>query len=69
MSRCLDDVDDEVRDRAALYIRSMREEPLAKVYLKEGMLNKTDVSYLSVSHYFQNPFHLSRHSNPNSSPM
>ena len=36
--RCLDDVDDEVRDRAAMYLRTMKEEALAKVYVKEGEL-------------------------------
>jgi coatomer protein complex subunit gamma len=32
----LDDVDDEVRDRAAMYLRSMKEADLAEVYLKNG---------------------------------
>jgi coatomer protein complex subunit gamma len=35
LNRCLDDVDDEVRDRAALYLRTFKEEPLATVYVKE----------------------------------
>ena len=35
-SRCLDDVDDEVRDRAAMYLRVMKEEPLAEKLVKEG---------------------------------
>jgi len=35
LNRCLDDVDDEVRDRAALYLRTFKEEPLATAYLKE----------------------------------
>ena len=34
--RCLDDVDDEVRDRAAMYLRVMKEEPLAEKLVKEG---------------------------------
>jgi len=35
-SRCLDDVDDEVRDRAAMYLRMFRESLLADSYVKEG---------------------------------
>lgn len=34
--RCLDDVDDEVRDRAALYLKVFKEKPLADTYVKEG---------------------------------
>ena len=34
--RCLDDVDDEVRDRAALYIKVLDEKQLADVYIREG---------------------------------
>ncbi|KAI6031337.1 coatomer subunit gamma [Pisolithus microcarpus] len=36
LNRCLDDVDDEVRDRAAMYLKVMKERPLADVYIKEG---------------------------------
>jgi hypothetical protein len=36
VSRCLDDVDDEVRDRAALYLRTFRDQALADVYVREG---------------------------------
>ncbi|KAI3622242.1 coatomer subunit gamma [Moniliophthora roreri] len=35
LNRCLDDVDDEVRDRAALYLRTFKEKQLAEVYVKE----------------------------------
>ncbi|KAG8820328.1 coatomer subunit gamma [Serendipita sp. 401] len=35
LNRCLDDVDDEVRDRAALYLRIMKEEELAESFVKE----------------------------------
>ncbi|KAF8433518.1 adaptin N terminal region-domain-containing protein [Boletus edulis BED1] len=35
LSRCLDDVDDEVRDRAAMYVRIVKEKPLAVAYVKE----------------------------------
>jgi len=31
----LDDVDDEVRDRAALYLKTFKDEPLANAYVKE----------------------------------
>jgi len=34
--RCLDDVDDEVRDRAALYLKVFEEKALADTYVKEG---------------------------------
>jgi coatomer protein complex subunit gamma len=32
----LDDVDDEVRDRAAMYLRVMKEDSLADVFVKDG---------------------------------
>ncbi|KII93952.1 hypothetical protein PLICRDRAFT_153163 [Plicaturopsis crispa FD-325 SS-3] len=35
LNRCLDDVDDEVRDRAAMYLRVLREKELADVYIRE----------------------------------
>ncbi|KAG9313967.1 adaptin N terminal region-domain-containing protein [Chiua virens] len=35
LSRCLDDVDDEVRDRAAMYVRVFKEKQLANTYVKE----------------------------------
>ncbi|KIM88960.1 hypothetical protein PILCRDRAFT_813959 [Piloderma croceum F 1598] len=35
LNRCLDDVDDEVRDRAALYLKTFKNEPLAVSYVKE----------------------------------
>jgi coatomer protein complex subunit gamma len=34
--RCLEDVDDEVRDRAALYLKVFGDKPLADAYVKEG---------------------------------
>jgi coatomer protein complex subunit gamma len=34
--RCLDDVDDEVRDRAAMYIKVLEEKSLADVFVREG---------------------------------
>ncbi|KAG8894765.1 coatomer subunit gamma, partial [Tulasnella sp. 403] len=35
LNRCLDDVDDEVRDRAAMYLRVLEDEPLAQKYVNE----------------------------------
>lgn len=37
LTRCLDDVDDEVRDRATLYLAMMNNENLAKKYIADGM--------------------------------
>ena len=34
--RCLDDVEDEVRDRAAMYLKLYNEQQLSSVYVKEG---------------------------------
>jgi len=34
--RCLDDVDDEVRDRAALYLQVIKDEPLGETLVKDG---------------------------------
>ena len=36
VARCLDDVDDEVRDRAAMYLKVYQAPPLAETYVKEG---------------------------------
>ena len=38
LTRCLDDVDDEVRDRAAFNLKLMASEPLATAFVKEGAL-------------------------------
>ena len=38
-NRCLDDVDDEVRDRAAMYLKVYEEPPLIQPYIKEGKLS------------------------------
>lgn len=40
MRRCLDDVDDEVRDRAAMYIKVLEEKSLADVLVKDGELQQ-----------------------------
>jgi hypothetical protein len=34
--RCLDDVDDEVRDRAAMYLKVLEDKPLAETFVKDG---------------------------------
>lgn len=39
LTRCLDDVDDEVRDRAALSLALMENDDLAKKYIKDGWYN------------------------------
>ncbi|KAF9270770.1 coatomer subunit gamma [Marasmius fiardii PR-910] len=55
LNRCLDDVDDEVRDRAALYLRVFKEKPLADVFVKEesvfslSALESKLVSYIKDS--------------------
>jgi coatomer protein complex subunit gamma len=36
LRRCLDDVDDEVRDRAAMYIKVLEEKALVDVFVREG---------------------------------
>ncbi len=36
--RCLDDVDDEVRDRAAMYLRVLKQQRLADAYVKTGKI-------------------------------
>lgn len=46
LRRCLDDVDDEVRDRAAMYVRVLEEKSLADVFVREG---KPIASFLCVS--------------------
>ena len=41
LTRCLDDIDDEVRDRAALNLRLMTEEDeMANRFIKNGMINR-----------------------------
>lgn len=36
LRRCLDDVDDEVRDRAAMYLKVIEDKQLADAYMREG---------------------------------
>ncbi|KAI1793129.1 coatomer subunit gamma [Ganoderma leucocontextum] len=53
LNRCLDDVDDEVRDRAAMYLKLYEEPPLVQPYIKEesiyslSALESKLVSYIS----------------------
>jgi hypothetical protein len=39
LGRCLDDNDDEVRDRAALYLRILENQDSAKPYVDSGKLD------------------------------
>ncbi|KAI6048037.1 coatomer subunit gamma [Pisolithus marmoratus] len=62
LNRCLDDVDDEVRDRAAMYLKVMKERPLADVYVKEesvfslAALESKLVAYISDPVAASQPF-------------
>lgn len=62
LNRCLDDVDDEVRDRAAMYLKVMKERPLADVYIKEesvfslAALESKLVAYISDPVAVSQPF-------------
>ncbi|KZV84297.1 Coatomer, gamma subunit [Exidia glandulosa HHB12029] len=62
LSRCLDDVDDEVRDRAAMYLRVLREEELQETYVKEdsvfslAALEAKLVSYVNDAAATSEPF-------------
>ncbi|KAF8899210.1 coatomer protein [Infundibulicybe gibba] len=65
LNRCLDDVDDEVRDRAALYLRVFQEEPLADAYVKEesvfslAALESKLVAYVNDAAAATEPFDVS----------
>lgn len=50
-NRCLDDVDDEVRDRAALYLKVFKTQTLVEPYIKEGEVFLVGV-VMSCSCYF-----------------
>ncbi|RPD82257.1 coatomer subunit gamma [Lentinus tigrinus ALCF2SS1-7] len=62
LNRCLDDVDDEVRDRAALYLKVYEEQPLIQPYIKEesiyslSALESKLVSYISDPDSLDEPF-------------
>ncbi|KAJ3721911.1 coatomer subunit gamma [Lentinula raphanica] len=55
LNRCLDDVDDEVRDRAALYLRTFKEKSLANVYVKEESVFSLAALESKLVAYVQDP--------------
>ncbi|CAK5264828.1 unnamed protein product [Mycena citricolor] len=65
LNRCLDDVDDEVRDRAALYVKASKTESLVQPYLKEesvfslATLEAKLVSYVKDPSSSAQPFDVS----------
>ncbi|KAF8512705.1 coatomer subunit gamma [Gautieria morchelliformis] len=65
LSRCLDDVDDEVRDRAAMYLRVIDDASLAETYVKEdsvfslSALESKLVSYVNDTDASKQPFDVS----------
>ncbi|KZT30960.1 coatomer subunit gamma [Neolentinus lepideus HHB14362 ss-1] len=65
LSRCLDDVDDEVRDRAAMYLKVVKEPELANVYVKEesipslAALEAKLVAYVNEPEAAEQPFDFS----------
>ncbi|KAI0673741.1 coatomer subunit gamma [Trametes maxima] len=65
LNRCLDDVDDEVRDRAALYLKVYDAPPLVEPYVKEesiyslSALESKLVSYLSEPELLDEPLDIS----------
>ncbi|KIP11750.1 hypothetical protein PHLGIDRAFT_17901 [Phlebiopsis gigantea 11061_1 CR5-6] len=65
LNRCLDDIDDEVRDRAAMYLKVYQEPPLAEAYVKEesvfslSALEAKLVSYISDPEASEQPFDVS----------
>jgi coatomer protein complex subunit gamma len=48
LTRCLDDVDDEVRDRATLYLSLMDNDDCAKRYIKDGKLRNVNVESAQI---------------------
>lgn len=62
LNRCLDDVDDEVRDRAAMYLKALKEPSLADAYVKEesvfslAALESKLVAYISDPGATAQPF-------------
>ncbi|KAF9780088.1 coatomer subunit gamma [Thelephora terrestris] len=55
LNRCLDDVDDEVRDRAAMYLRMFKECLLADAYVKEESVFSLDVLESKLVSYVNDP--------------
>ncbi|KAH7927242.1 coatomer subunit gamma [Leucogyrophana mollusca] len=62
LNRCLDDVDDEVRDRAAMYLGIFKEAPLVDTYVKEesvyslAALESKLVAYVNDPDASEQPF-------------
>ncbi|PLW20767.1 hypothetical protein PCANC_09317 [Puccinia coronata f. sp. avenae] len=65
LTRCLDDVDDEVRDRAALYLKVLDQDPLAENFVKDesaislATLESKLTAYISQKESSQAPFEIS----------
>ncbi|CAA7264738.1 unnamed protein product [Cyclocybe aegerita] len=65
LNRCLDDVDDEVRDRATLYLKVFKAKPLADAYVKEesvfslAALESKLVAYVKDPTAAEQPFDVS----------
>lgn len=55
LSRCLDDIDDEVRDRAAMYLRVMKEDALAEPLVKEDSVYSLATLESKLAAYVSNP--------------
>ncbi|THV06534.1 Coatomer, gamma subunit [Dendrothele bispora CBS 962.96] len=55
LNRCLDDVDDEVRDRAALYLKVFKQKPLANTYVKEESVFSLSALESKLVSYVKDP--------------
>ncbi|PWY97318.1 putative coatomer gamma-2 subunit [Testicularia cyperi] len=55
LERCLDDVDDEVRDRAAMYLRVLRESKLAEKVVNDESSYKLTALESALQSYVQDP--------------
>ncbi|KAF9225339.1 Coatomer, gamma subunit [Gyrodon lividus] len=55
LNRCLDDVDDEVRDRATMYLKVFKEKPLADAYVKEESVFSLAVLESNLVAYVKDP--------------
>lgn len=55
LNRCLDDVDDEVRDRAAMYLKVLHEKSLAEVYVREEATFSLSALEAKLVAYVNNP--------------
>jgi len=55
LTRCLDDVDDEVRDRAALYLQVIKDEPLGETLVKDESTFALPALEAQLLSYMQDP--------------